>query len=209
MSLIGTWSDVRCRADAIRFTFRYDSLHCDHAQPQATTIAPIFRPSASQTNRLIPPRTRHKQCGGPARHIGRLVRHLARLRHSHARARRLRAAKRARPYSPLSLSHVAFPLLSQSHIPSYEPRETPAFPCKCERPPATLSAPSREAIKAPHMQPFNPPSFAYVLMRGHHVHFVDTPPPPRVRRTSGCSPRPRVLLAGPNGRPIGRPAPCT
>lgn len=35
------------------------------------------------------------------------------------RARRLRAAKRARPYSPLSLSHVAFPLLSQSHIPSY------------------------------------------------------------------------------------------
>ena len=133
-----------------------------------------------------------------------------------ARARRLRAAKRARPYSPLSLSHVAFPLLSQSHIPSYEPRETPAFPCKCERPPckcerppATLSAPSREAIKAPHMQPFNPPSFAYVLMRGHHVHFVDTPPPPRVRRTSGCSPRPRVLLAGPNGRPIGRPAPCT
>ena len=187
-------SDDRCRADAIRFTFRYDSLHCDHAQPQATTIAPIFRPSASQTNRLIPPRTRHKQCGGPARHIGRLVRHLARLRHSHARARRLRAAKRARPYSPLSLSHVAFPLLSQS---------------KCERPPATLSAPSREAIKAPHMQPFNPPSFAYVLMRGHHVHFVDTPPPPRVRRTSGCSPRPRVLLAGPNGRPIGRPAPCT
>lgn len=154
--------------------------------------------------------------GGPVRHIGRHVRHLGRHRHSHAR-RQTSVARRVRPYSPLSLSYIACPLMNQNHISLHEPRKTPAFPCKCERPPwahdsHTLSAPSIEAITArrtcsPSVR-ISPPSFFCILMRGHHVHFVEKPSPPHVRRTSACSPRPRVLFAGPIGRPIGRPAPC-
>ena len=202
-----------------RFSHSYvRSTHSTMQTQPMKRLAPIFVRSAPQSNLLIPPTHKAQEegkkplYGGPARHIGRLVRHLGRLRHSHTR-RQTSVAWRVRPYSPLSLSYVACPLMSQNHISSYEPRKTPAFPCKCERPPWALDSQAQRAIQrgyhsAPHFQPFSTPSFSCILMRGHHVHFVDTPPPPHVRRTSACSPRPRILLAGPIGRPIGRPAPC-
>ena len=219
---------------AMRFTFRSRSVGVRHARVTAqrddvnTTerLAPIFVRCGAPDEPAHPANAQGTSRGQEALVWRACPSHWAPCPSPWAPSSQPRAPPNKRgtagtpiqlPYSPLSLSYIACPLMSQNHISLHEPRKTPAFPCKCERPPwahdsHTLSAPSIEAITArrtcnPSVR-ISPPSFFCILVRGHHVHFVEKPPPPHVRRTSACSPRPRVLFAGPIGRPIGRPAPC-